>query len=269
MSGAALAGAPDPEADKEQGRDFVTALARGLSVMRAFTEQDQDLTLADIARRVELSRATVRRSLLTLEALGYVQSSGPFFRLAPQVLTLAQAYLSSSVLPRVAQSFLERTSEALGDSCSASVLHGEDVIYVARSTRKRAGSLHRDVGTHLPAYCTSMGRVLLANLPEGELDRFFRTARLEQVTPFTLHTEEALRAALDKVRREGFCTVDQELEIDLRSLAVPIRNAAGRIVAALNVSTQARRTTSEELLGTYRLALEEAAAGMRPLLIGS
>ncbi|MFT8245866.1 IclR family transcriptional regulator C-terminal domain-containing protein [Roseomonas sp. BN140053] len=257
-----------PAEDAAGGRDFVTALARGLSVMRAFTQQNQDMTLSDVARLVKLPRATVRRCLLTLETLGYVQSSGHFFRLSPQVLTLAQAYLSSSVLPRVAQTFLERTSETLDDSCSCSILHGEEVIYVARSSRRRMGSLHRDVGTHLPAYCTSMGRILLAALPAPELDRFFRTATLRRITPFTLHREDELRAALEQVRRDGYCLVDQELEIDLRGLAVPVHDAAGRVVAALNVSTQAGRTPKPALLDTYLPALRQAVSAMRPLLVG-
>ncbi|WP_043833753.1 IclR family transcriptional regulator domain-containing protein [Muricoccus aerilatus] len=259
----------EAEPGATEGRDFVTALARGLSVMRAFTAEDQDLTLSDLSKRVGLSRATVRRCLLTLQALGYVQSSGHFFRLSPQVLTLAQAYLSSSLLPRVAQPFLERTSEELGQSCSVSVLYGTEVIYVARSARRRLGSLNRDVGTHLPAYCTSMGRVLLGHLPEAELDLFFRSAELLPLTPFTIHDEGELRRALDVVRREGYCLVDQEMEIDLRSLAVPVHNAAGRVVAALHVSTQASRTTVEELMGNCKAALRDAAAGMRPLLVGA
>ena len=259
----------ETEPDAAEGRDFVTALARGLSVMRAFTDKEQDLTLSDLSKRVGLSRATVRRCLLTLQALGYVQSSGHFFRLSPQVLTLAQAYLSSSLLPRLAQPFLERTSDALGQSCSVSVLYGTEVIYVARSARRRLGSINRDVGTHLPAYCTSMGRVLLAYLPEAELEAFFRGAEMLPLTPFTIYDEAGLRRALDGVRREGFCIVDQEMEIDLRSLAVPVHNAAGRVVAALHVSTQASRTSLEELMGRGKAALREAAAGMRPLLVGA
>ena len=139
-----------------------------------------------MARIVSLPRATVRRCLLTLEKLGYVESSGRFFSLSPQVLTLAQAYLSSSPLPRVAQSFLERVSDTLGESCSLSILHKDEVIYIARSTRKRIGSLHRDVGSHLPAHCTSMGRVLLAALSDKELDAFLATAKLESHTRYTI-----------------------------------------------------------------------------------
>src|SRR5262245_38061668 len=220
----------EPEAATD--RSFVTALARGLSVMKAFTRQSDRLTLSDVSRLVGLPRATVRRCLLTLERLGYVENSGRFFSLSPQVLTLAQAYLSSSPLPRVAQSFLERASDALGESCSLSILHKDEVIYIARSTRKRIGSLHRDVGSHLPAHCTSMGRVLLAALPEAELTKFFRETKLESFTKNTVIDVPSLRGILERVSRQGYCLVDQELEPDLRSLAVPVHNAAGRITAA-------------------------------------
>lgn len=226
----------EPEvADPADSRNYVTALARGLAVIRAFSGQNQQLTLSDVARVAELPRATVRRCLLTLQALGYVDVAGRFFSLSPQVLTLAQAYLRSSVLPRVAQPFLERVSETIGESCSASILHGAEVIYVARSSRKRIASLHRDVGTHLPAHCTSMGRVLLAAMPSHELETYLAGTPRQAFTPFTITEAAPLRAALDQVSRDGFCVVDQELEIDLRSLAVPIRNGSGRIVATMNV----------------------------------
>jgi IclR family pca regulon transcriptional regulator len=254
--------------DRATDRSYVTALARGLSVMKAFTRQSDRLTLSDVSRIVGLPRATVRRCLLTLEKLGYVESSGRFFSLSPQVLTLAQAYLSSSPLPRVAQSFLERVSDALGESCSLSILHNDEVIYVARSTRKRIGSLHRDVGSHLPAHCTSMGRVLLASLPEHELRKFFREATLEAYTKNTIVEEAALRAIFERVARQGYCIVDQELEPDLRSLAVPVHNAAGRVAAALNVSAQASRTPRKQMLDDFLPVLRDATLKMRPLLIG-
>src|SRR5215510_8972498 len=178
------------------GRSYVESLARGLAVMRAFREQSDRLTLSDVSRITGLSRAAVRRSLLTLQALGYAESSGRYFSLSPQVLTLAQAYLSSSPVPRVAQSFLEKVSEELGQSCSLSILHHDEVIYIARSARKRIGSLHRDVGTHLPAHCTSMGRVLLAAIPESELESFLANAKLESFTRYTVTGKDELRAVL-------------------------------------------------------------------------
>ncbi|MEY4880030.1 MAG: hypothetical protein RJB62_1499 [Pseudomonadota bacterium] len=249
-------------------RSFVAAIERGLSVMRAFRNQSDRMTLSDVARLVSLPRATVRRCLLTLQSLGYVESQGRYFSLSPQVLTLAQAYLSSSPLPRIAQSALERVSEQLGESCSLSLLHGDEVIYIARSTRKRIGSLHRDVGSHLPAHCTSMGRVLLAALSETDLDSYFATARIESHTHNTVTDKIQLREILTKVKRQGYSVVDQELEPELRSIGIPVLNASGRIIAALNVSAQASRTTKKQMLEKFLPVLREAAGEMRPLLIG-
>jgi IclR family pca regulon transcriptional regulator len=246
----------------------VTALARGLSVMKAFDEENARLTLSEVARIVGLPRASARRALLTLEKLGYVESDERVFSLSPQVLTLARAYLASSPVPRVAQGFLENVSEGLGESCSLSILHGDEVIYIARSTRKRIGSLHRDVGAHLPAHCTSMGRVLLAALPDRELDQFLERVTLESFTPYTVTDKNEFRAIIERVRRNGYCLVDQELEIDLRSIAVPVQNASGRVIAGMNVSAQASRTRKKQMIDRFLPALREAAMKMRPLLIG-
>jgi IclR family pca regulon transcriptional regulator len=250
------------------GRSYVESLARGLSVIRAFREQSDRLTLADVSRITGLSRATVRRSLLTLEALGYAESTGRYFSLSPQVLTLAQAYLSSSPVPRVAQSFLEKVSEQLGESCSLSILHHDEVIYIARSAKKRIGSLHRDVGTHLPAHCTSMGRVLLAALSDKELDAFLAKAHLETFTRYTLTDKNQLRTVLERVKRNNYCLVEQELEIDLRTLAIPIQNASGRVIAAMNVGARASQTSRKQMLDEFLPVLRDAAANMRPLLVG-
>jgi IclR family pca regulon transcriptional regulator len=252
----------------DAGRSYVESLARGLAVIRAFREQSDRLTLADVSRITGLSRATVRRSLLTLEALGYAESSGRYFSLSPQVLTLAQAYLSSSPVPRVAQSFLERVSEQLDESCSLSILHHDEVIYIARSAKKRIGSLHRDVGTHLPAHCTSMGRVLLAALSDKELGAFLAEAHLESFTRYTITDKDELRAILEKVKRNNYCLVDQELEIDLRTLAIPIQNASGRVIAAMNVGARASQTSRKQMLDEFLPVLRDAAANMRPLLVG-
>jgi IclR family pca regulon transcriptional regulator len=258
----------NPKASKSESRAYVTALARGLSVMKAFDDQHASLTLSDVARIVDLPRASARRALLTLQSLGYVESNGRLFSLSPQVLTLARAYLASSPVPRVAQGFLEKISESLGESCSLSILHDQEVIYVARSTRKRIGSLHRDVGAHLPAHCTSMGRVLLAALPDSDLDDFIAAAKLQSFTPYTTIDKRELRLLIQKVRRSGYSLVDQELEIELRSIAVPVRSAGGRVIAAMNVSAQASRTTKKQMVDRFLPALRDAAMKMRPLLIG-
>jgi IclR family pca regulon transcriptional regulator len=176
--------------------------------------------------------------------------------------------LSSSPVPRVAQGFLEKVSETLGQSCSLSILHDNEVIYIARSTRKRIGSLHRDVGAHLPAHCTSMGRVLLAALSDAELDRFLERAELARFTPYTIVDHSELRATIEKVRRNGYSLVDQELEIGLKSIAIPVVNASGRVIAAINVSDQGGTVGKKQMVENYLPALRDAAAKMRPLLLG-
>ena len=252
----------------DDSRSFVTALARGLAVLKTFDENHHRMTLSEVAKVAGIPRASARRALFTLQVLGYVTSDGKRFDLSPQVLSLSRAYLASSPMPRIAQGFLETISERLGESCSLSILHGDEAIYVARSTRKRIGSLHRDVGAHLPAHCTSMGRVLLAALPDTELDVYLARAELTRYTPHTLTSAAVLRTAIERVRRNGYSMVDQELEIDLRAIAVPVLNASGRVIAAMNVSAQASRKRKKELTDEFLPALREAAVRMRPLLIG-
>jgi IclR family transcriptional regulator, pca regulon regulatory protein len=266
-TGAATSRRAGQNAGPVKGRDFLTAFARGLTVMNAFTEQSQSLTLADVARIAALPRATARRCLLTLRALGYVEHDDRYFSLSPQVLTIAQAYLSSSPLPRLAQPFLERINDAIGESCSVAVLQKDQVIHVARSSRKRLAEVQRGVGAHLPAFCTSLGRVLLAALPQEALKDYFKDAGLSPITPYTVHKEPEIRRILSKVREDGYCYSDQEFEIDVRAIAVPLYNASGRLVAALNVSTQASRTTKKHMLANYLPLLRHAAAEMRSLLI--
>lgn len=253
--------------DTRQQREYVTALARGLEVMRAFSGQDEELTLAEIAKIVDLPRATVRRSLITLDALGYVEEKGRFFRLAPKVLTLAQAYLSSNLLPRVANPFVQQVSSELGESCSVSILHGTEIIYVVRSINRRLSALLGDVGSRRPAYCTSMGRVLLAHMPDRELDAYFATVELKALTAYTVTDEDELRSLLAKVRKQDYCLSDQQTEVDLRTIAVPLRNNAGLVVAAMHITTQASRTTKRQMIDRFLPLLRNAAAEMRGLLV--
>jgi IclR family pca regulon transcriptional regulator len=261
--------APDAPQETIQARDFMQVLARGLMVMEGFSGRDEYMTVAELAKVVGLPRATVRRCLLTLKMLGYVETNGEkFFRLAPKVLVLAQAYISSSLLPRIAQPVIERVSENLNESCSVSILYGEDIIYVARSARRRRGSLLRDVGSSLPAHITSMGRVLLAGLSEKDLDAYFKRAKLERFTANSIIDPAQLRAEIEKVRREEYCVIDQEFELDLRALAVPIRNSSGTIVAALSANTEAGRTNRRELRTKFLPALRAAANEMRVFLLG-
>lgn len=216
---------------------FVQSLARGLSVIVAFDEEHHQMTLAQVAQRTGYSRATARRFLHTLVELGYMRTDGKAFALTPQVLRLGTAYLSGLGLPQVAQPHLERLSAQLGESTSAAVLDGTDIVYVARVATRRIMSVGIAVGTRFPAYATSMGRVLLAALDEDALSDHLERADLRALTPRTIHDPIALRRELDRVRDQGWALVDQELERGLTSIAAPVMSPGGSVVAALNVST--------------------------------
>jgi IclR family transcriptional regulator, pca regulon regulatory protein len=247
---------------------FVAALARGLAVIRAFGEGRERMTLSEIGRITVLPRATVRRSLLTLHALGYIATDGKNFSLTPAVLSLGYAYLGSTPLPRVLQPALELVSEGTHESCSASILDGAEIVYIARAATKRIMSVGLSVGSRLPAHCTSMGRVLLAALPQADARKLLEAAPLAKLTPHTLTNVNKLLAMLEKVRNDGYCLVDEELEIGLRSIAVPVRNAGGQVVAAINVSAQAGRVSAQTLLATVLPILTDAATGVAPVLVG-
>jgi IclR family pca regulon transcriptional regulator len=261
--------APRPAAEEaEADSNYIAALARGLSVMRAFAGQRDQLTMAELAKLVSLPRATVRRCLITLNALGYIETTGKYYGLTPQVLTLSQAFYSSNPLPRIAQQYIEQVSEKLGESCSLSVLTGDEVIYVARSARKRAASIHRDVGQNLPAYCTSMGRVLLAHLEPAALNIYFSRVKLKRFTHNTVTDETKLRTILDQVRKSEFSMIDGEMEHDLRAVAVPVRNAGGRVVAAAHISTESSRVSKDIMRNEFLPVLRQAVSQMRQLLLG-
>jgi IclR family transcriptional regulator, pca regulon regulatory protein len=226
--------------------EFVQSLERGLNVIRCFDADNADLTLTEVAQRTGLTRATARRVLLTLGELGYVSTNGRRFSLTPRVLDIGYAYLSSLNVQQIAQPYLESLSERVNESVSVTVLDGDDIIYVARVPTKRIMTISLGLGSRLPAHCTSMGRVLLAELPPAQLHAVVPD-RLEPHTEHTIRTRAALEAELATVRRQGWALVDEELEVGLRSLAAPLRDASGRAVAAMNVSTHAGRTTVDEI----------------------
>ncbi|SDR95699.1 pca regulon transcriptional regulator PcaR [Pseudomonas fuscovaginae UPB0736] len=228
--------------------DFMTSLARGLAVVQAFQERKRHLTIAQISHRTEIPRAAVRRCLHTLIKLGYATTDGRTYSLLPKVLTLGHAYLSSTPLAVSAQPYLDRMSEQLHEACNMATLEGDDILYIARSaTPQRLISVDLSVGGRLPAYCTSMGRILLAALDDASLHDYLEHADLQPKTSRTLHTREALLECLQQVRRQGWCIVDQELEQGLRSIAVPVYDASGQVLAALNVSTHAGSVSRSEL----------------------
>lgn len=238
---------PPMEERAERGAHYVQSLERGLTVIRAFDAETPQLSLSDVARRTGLTRAAARRFLLTLQDLGYVRTDGRLFSLTPRVLDLGYSYLSSLSLPEIAQPHLEELSRQVRESTSVSVLDGGEIVYVARVPVSRIMTVGISVGTRFPAHATSMGRVLLAGLPAAELDAYLRETDLTTLTPRTVTSAEALRAELDTVREQGYALVDQELEEGLRAVAVPLRGRDGAVVAAMNVSTHAGRTSSAEV----------------------
>jgi len=245
---------------RDRPGDFVQSLERGLSVLRVFSADHATLTLSDVARLAGLTRATARRILLTLESLGYVSSDARLFELTPKVLDLGYAYVSSLKVADIAQPFMEALSERVHESVSASVLDGPDIIYVARVPTKRIMTVSLAIGSRLPAEMTSMGRVLLSELPEPQLEAFLDTAQLRPRTAYTITTTEALRAEIGRVREMGWALLDQELEVGVRSVATAIRDSRGRAAAAINVSGHAGRVTLKELRGEFLQLLLAAAA---------
>jgi IclR family pca regulon transcriptional regulator len=228
-----------------RGPDFVQSLERGLAVIRAFDGEHAELTLSEVAAATGVTRAAARRFLLTLAELGYVRTEGRYFSLTARVLELGYAYLSSLSLPEVAEPHLEALVAEVNESSSVSVLDGPDVVYVARVPTSRIMTVVISVGTRFPAYATSMGRVLLAGLPDETLESYLDSVRLDRLTARTVSSVAALRGELARVRAQGYALVNQELEDGLRAVAVPIRDRTGRVIAALNVSAHASRTSLE------------------------
>ena len=246
---------------RTRSSDYVQSLERGLAVVRALGGENAELGLSEVARATGLSRAAARRFLLTLVELGYVRVENGRFSLRPRVLELGYAYLSGLGLPEVAQPHMEALVARVNESSSISVLDDTEIVYVVRVPTRRIMAITLAVGTRLPAYATSMGRVLLAGLSRAELDARLDGMELRPLTAHTVADVAELRARLDRVREQGWATVDQELEEGVRSAAAPVRDATGRVVAALNVSAHASRTSMQALRrDILPLLLETAAA---------
>jgi IclR family pca regulon transcriptional regulator len=246
----------------EDSPDYIQSLARGLDVLRAFDQEHISMTLSEVAEITGLARAVARRCLLTLEHLGYVMSRGRKFSLTPKVLDLGFAYLSSLNLTEVAMPFMEQLAQRLQESCSMSVLDGQDIVYVARVPVRRVMAITLGVGARLPAFAASMGRVLVAGMPEEERKAWIAKVHFRALTPTTLTSKHALEAELVRVKAQGYALVQQELEPGLCSIAVPIRDRNQRPVAALNVGMQVRPGIKDHALKTVLPALKEAQASI-------
>lgn len=240
--------------------NYMLSLARGLAVLRAFGEGQGHRSVAELSEQTGLSRPAVRRCLHTLCALGYATASAGRYDLTPAVLALGYAYLGSTALTRSAQPALERVAAQLNESCSMAQLDGAEIVYVARVAMQRILSIGLAIGTRLPADCTSMGRVLIASLEDRERARLLAGIKLIAHTPKTLVDRAALQAELRRVKAEGYAIVDQEFELGLRSIAVPVHGSSGSVVAAINVGVQASRATTKTLQREFLPVLRLAAA---------
>lgn len=253
----------------KQGRaDFVQSLERGLAVIRAFDAEHSEMRLSEVAAATGLTRAAARRFLLTLVELGYVSQRDGRFSLRPRVLDLGYAYLSGLSFAEIAQPHMEVLVRKLNESSSISVLDDTDVVYVVRVPTHRIMTITLAVGTRLPAYATSMGRVLLSQLPEDELEEKLARIKTRKLTPHTLTGKKALREEIARVAEQGYAMVDQELEQGLRSAAVPIRDAGGN-VAALNISVHASRADMDELRDRYLPEVMKVARAIEQDLRGA
>lgn len=254
----------DQQVLKPGDRDYVGALASGLDVLQAFDAEHRRMTLSEVAVRTDMDRAKARRFLLTLHALGFVKRTGRQFELTPRVLQLGYAYQSSSQYRAVIQQYMEDITAELGESSSLAVLDGEDVVYVVRSAaRHRLMAITLSVGARLPAAYTSMGRVLLAQLPDSELESFLETVTLERFTDSSVVDKDLLRAQIDLARQQGYSVVDQELDLGLRSVAVPAFSGSGELLGALNLSTNAARVDMATLKTVYLPRLQQAADAVK------
>ena len=248
--------------------DFVTALARGLAVLLALSDKRRRMSIAQVSHRTGIARATARRSLHTLEKLGFVAADeANHFYLRPRVLSISHAYLSSSPIAVLAQPILDRLGENLREACSLAILDGDEIVYLARSSSSRIMSPTLNVGRRLPAYCTSIGQVLLAHLPEAELQDYLRRARFVRYTEYTFTTAQRLREAIAAVRSQGFAFASQQMELRLCTLAVPVRDVAGHYVAGINVILQGRLLSAADMAAQFYRPLHEAAMELGSLLL--
>jgi IclR family transcriptional regulator, pca regulon regulatory protein len=253
----------DVEIEDQGGdRDFVASLEKGLLVIEAFDANRQRLTLSDVAKITGITRAAARRYLRTLTRLSYADFDGRYFSLSPRILRLGYSFLSSTSLSSRLQPSLERISEETGESSSAAMMDADDIVYVARSATRRIMSIGLGVGSRLPAHCTSLGRAILAYQPDETVETYLERIRLEARTPKTITSKAKLREVLKSIRVQGYAIVDEELELGLRSIAVPLVQRNGQVTIALNISAQAARVPLAEMETRYLPSLKAASEAL-------
>jgi IclR family pca regulon transcriptional regulator len=229
-------------------RDLIAGLEKGLKVIEAFDQERTRLTIAEVAEATGLTRAAARRYLITLAHLGYMRHENKLFSLTPMVLRLGQSYLHSARLPRIVQPLLYRLAYSLGEAASAGVLDEDQLVCVAAVSAGQLVSATLQPGTRVSAYCTASGRMLLASLAQPQIERFLERAQLEQITQYTIVNKERLALEIARARAQGYALVDQELELGLRTIAVPLKNFRGEVVAAMNISVHAGRLPVEQMV---------------------
>lgn len=254
--------------DSSNSKDFVNSLARGLAIIRAFDAEHAEMTLSEVADRTAMTRAGARRFLLTLAALGYVDRDGRKFRLAPKILSLGYAYMSSLPLAELAQPFLDKVTAETGESSSMAVLDKADITYITRSRAKRLLMVGIHVGTRLPACTTSMGRLLLGGLDNEALDHYLDEAEIHAYTARTITSKRKLREEIERAREQGYYILDQELEIGLRSIAVSVLPAGSTIpIAAINIATNASTVSKKRLISEFLPLLRDAADQVSAVIV--
>jgi IclR family transcriptional regulator, pca regulon regulatory protein len=256
-----------PANDPAEQPDFVTALARGLAVIRAFGAHSNRMSLAEIARRVELPRATVRRSLITLETLGYVETDGKSFMLTLQILSLGHSYLTSMPVTRAVRPYLEGMSSQFNETSSAGILDHDDAVFLARVPVRRISIENVPSGSRIPAYCTSMGRVLLAAQPDEVIEEYLARIEPHAYTPQTLTNPAKIRDAILKARTVSYSIVEEELDAGVVAISVPIKDALDRTVAALSVVSHVDRATSSQMVDRFLPSMRDAVKELRAQLV--
>jgi IclR family pca regulon transcriptional regulator len=245
---------------------YVNGFLKGLRVIEAFDADRQRQSIADISKTTGLDRATCRRCLLTLVHSGYAEHDGKFFWLTPRTIRLGNAYLHSATLPNLLQQYLEQMSSVIHESCSASILDGDHIIYIARASHERVMSINIRIGSHLPIYCSSMGRVLLASLDPEEALTLLQSVEIKAHTAKTVLDLHVLMKELEKVREQGYSLVDEELELGLRSIAVPVFDNRNRVVASINIGANAARVPVEHLKAQYLERLRDLQVELKKVI---
>lgn len=246
--------------EDENARDYVTSFARGLDVIRTFTRSKPRMTLSEVAEQADMNRAAARRFLLTLVREGYAELDGKFFSLKPKILELGFSALASMSLPEIVQPVLNELAEKLQESCFCVVLDTDSTVYIAAAKSRRVISVSIELGSRAPAYAMSSGRVLLGSLNPEDLDNALENIKLEQITDNTVTSKLKLRSAIRDARTKGYSIVDQEYEIGLRSISVPVHDRTGAVIAALNVCCPSPRYTIEDMLQKVLPALLDSSS---------